>query len=113
MPDYPEQNGHRPFHHLVCMQAAAYQNGIWIAATAKAGRENGVDMLGHSCIISPSGDVVALSQGLGDETVVYRCDLDLATYFKGFHGLEQNRRPEHYGLIAEPWPAGRTRAAGD
>ncbi len=41
LPDYPEQNAHRAFHHLVCMQAAAYQNGIWIAATAKAGREEG------------------------------------------------------------------------
>jgi predicted amidohydrolase len=113
MPDYPEQNGHRPFHHLVCMQAAAYQNGIWIAASAKAGREAGVDMMGHSCIIAPSGDVVALSQGLGDETVVYRCDLDMAAYYKKFHGLEENRRPEHYGLIAEPSGGLISRAAGE
>ncbi|MBI1777116.1 MAG: N-carbamoyl-D-amino-acid hydrolase [Proteobacteria bacterium] len=101
LPDYPEQNAHRPFHHLVCMQSAAYQNGVWIVATAKAGREEGVDMLGHSCIIAPSGDVAALSQGLGDEIVAYRCDLDMAPYYKNFFGLEQNRRPEHYAIIAE------------
>ncbi len=113
LPDYPEQNAHRAFHHLVCMQAAAYQNGIWIAATAKAGREEGVDMLGHSCIIAPSGDVVALSQGVGDETVVYRCDLGMARYYKEFFGLDRNRRPEHYGIIAQTRRGGRTERAGD
>lgn len=113
LPDYPEQNAHRAFHHLVCMQAAAYQNGIWIAATAKAGHEEGVDMLGHSCIIAPSGDVVALSQGVDDETVVYRCDLGMAPYYKEFFGLARNRRPEHYGIIAQTRGGARTERAGD
>jgi predicted amidohydrolase len=113
LPDYPEQNAHRAFHHLVCMQAAAYQNGIWIAATAKCGREEGVDMLGLSCIIAPSGDIVALSQGVGDETVVYRCDLDMAPYYKAFFGLERNRRPEHYGIIAHAAGARRAERAAD
>jgi predicted amidohydrolase len=99
LPDWPDQNAHRAFHHLICMQAAAYQNGIWIAAAAKAGREEGVDMLGHSCIIAPSGDVVALSQGLADELICYRCDLDLARYYKSFFDFEANRRPEHYGNL--------------
>ena len=105
MPDYPEQNEHRAFHHLICMQAAAYQNGIWIVATAKAGREEGVDMLGHSCIVAPSGSIVAQSYGFGDELVAARIDLSLAGYFKSFHGLFTNRRPEHYGAIAAPSPA--------
>lgn len=104
MPDYPEQNEHRAFHHLVCMQAAAYQNGIWIVATAKAGREEGVDMLGHSCVIAPTGSIVAQSYGFGDELVAARIDLSLAGYFKSFHGLFTNRRPEHYAAIAAPTP---------
>jgi predicted amidohydrolase len=102
LPDWPDQNGHRVFHHLVCMQAAAYQNGIWIVATAKAGQEEGVDMLGHSCIIAPSGDLVALSQSLGDELITYRCDLDLAPYYKKFFDFEANRRPQHYRNLASP-----------
>ena len=97
----------------MCMQSAAYQNGIWVAASAEAGREAGVDMMGHSCIIAPSGDVVALSQTLGDEVIAYRCDLDMAAYYKSVHGLDENRRPEHYGLIAEPVGVRRARAAGD
>jgi predicted amidohydrolase len=102
LPDWPDQNAHRVFHHLVCMQAAAYQNGLWIVAAAKAGREEGVDMMGHSCIIAPSGEVVAVSHSLGDEIVSYRCDLVLSSSAKSFHDLEKNRRPEHYGLIARP-----------
>jgi len=101
LPDWPDQNAHRAFHHLLCMQAAAYQNGLWIVATAKAGREEGVDMLGHSCVIAPSGDVVALSHGLGDEIVSYKCDLALSPYFKSFYDFEKNRKPEHYGLLTE------------
>ena len=107
MPDHPEQNEHRAFHHLVCMQAAAYQNGIWIVATAKAGREEGVDMLGHSCIIAPTGSVVAQSYGFGDELVSARIDLSLAGYFKSFHGLFTNRRPGQYGAIVAPSPPTR------
>jgi predicted amidohydrolase len=100
LPDWPDQNAHRAFHHLVCMQAAAYQNGLWVVATAKAGREEGVDMLGHSCVIAPTGDVVALSTGLGDELVPYKCDLDLSPYYKSFYDFAKNRKPEHYGIIA-------------
>jgi predicted amidohydrolase len=99
LPDWPDQNAHRAFHHLVCMQAAAYQNGVWIVATAKAGREEGVDMMGHSCIIAPSGDVVSLSHSLGDELIVHRCDLDMAPYYKKFFDFERNRRPEHYAIL--------------
>lgn len=99
LPDWPDQNAHRAFHHLVCMQSAAYQNGIWIVASAKAGREEGVDMLGHSCVIAPSGDVVALASTLGDELVAYRGDLDMAPYFKSFYDFGRNRRPEQYGQL--------------
>ncbi|MBM3597571.1 MAG: N-carbamoyl-D-amino-acid hydrolase [Alphaproteobacteria bacterium] len=101
MPDWPDQNALRAFHHLVCMQSAAYQNGLWIVASAKAGREDGFDLLGHSCIIAPSGEVVALSSTLADELVPYRCDIDLAPYYKSFHDFERNRRPDQYeGLLA-------------
>ncbi len=104
LPDWPEQNEHRAMHHLIPMQAAAYQNGLWIVATAKAGREEGVDMLGHSCIIAPTGSIVAQSYGFGDELVSARIELSLAGYFKSFHGLFTNRRPAHYGAIVAPSP---------
>jgi predicted amidohydrolase len=102
MPDWPEQNELRVLHHLVPMQAAAYQNGIWIAAAAKAGREEGVEMLAHSCVIAPSGEVVALTRGRGDELIAYECDLEMSAAYKRFHDVARNRKPQHYGLIAAP-----------
>ena len=104
LPDWPDQNEHRAFHHLVPMQSAAYQNGLWIVASAKAGREEGVDMLAHSCIIAPTGSIVAQSYTFGDELVAARIDLSLAGYFKSFHGLFSNRRPAHYGMVAASIP---------
>jgi hypothetical protein len=58
-------------------------------------------MLAHSCVVAPSGDVVALSRSSGDEIIAYRCDLDLSPYYKSFFDFERNRRPEHYGIITE------------
>ena len=106
LPDWPDQNDLRVFHHLVCMQAAAYQNGIWIVAAAKCGVEEGVPLLGHSCIIAPSGQVIAASQSLGDELIVARADIGLAQYYKGFFDVARNLHPEMYAtsLCPEPPP---------
>jgi predicted amidohydrolase len=95
--------GHlRMFHHLITMQAGAYQNGTWVVASAKAGREDGVDMMGGSCIVAPTGEVVAMASTLDDELVVARCDLDIGTYIKQtVFNFKKHRRIEHYGLITE------------
>jgi predicted amidohydrolase len=101
LPDAPEQNALRTFHHLVPMQAAAYQNGTWIVASAKAGCEEGCDMMGQSCIIAPSGELVAISSTLDDELVPYRIDLEMTEPYKRFFNFEMYRRPECYRLIVE------------
>ena len=41
------------------MQAGAYQNGTWVVGVAKGGVEEGVDSLAQSCIVAPSGQIVA------------------------------------------------------
>lgn len=113
LPDTPEQNALRTFHHLVPMQAAAYQNGMWIVATAKAGHEDGCDMMGQSCVIAPSGEVVALATGLGDELVCCRIDLDATRAYKRFFDFDTYRRPQAYRLIVDrqgvgpPLPPGK------
>ena len=100
LPDNPAQNALRKLHHLMPMQAAAYQNGTWIVAAAKAGHEDGCDMMGHSCVIAPSGEVVALSSTLEDELVPYCIDLDATAEYKRFFDFATYRRPECYGPIA-------------
>ncbi|RBI68961.1 N-carbamoyl-D-amino-acid hydrolase [Roseovarius sp. TE539] len=102
LPDNPRQNPLRKMHHLMPMQAAAYQNGLWIVAAAKAGMEEGCHMMGHSCVIAPSGEVVALSSGDGDELLPYRIDLDATAEYKRFFDFATYRRPNAYGLLTEP-----------
>jgi predicted amidohydrolase len=101
IPDSPELDHLCDFHHLLSMQSGAYQNGCWVVGVAKAGVEEGVSQIGQTAIIAPSGEVVAKSSTLGDELVVYRCDLDLVRPYKErLFNFAKHRRIEHYQLIA-------------
>jgi predicted amidohydrolase len=90
----------RMFHNHVTMQSGAYQNSTWVVGVAKAGNEDGNELMGGSCIIAPSGEIVALCRSLGDELVVADCDLDACTFGKTtIFNFAAHRRPEHYGSI--------------
>ncbi len=92
----------RAFHNHLSMQAGAYQNGAWVVGVAKAGREEGIDMMGRSVIISPTGEIVAQSLTLEDELIVAKCDLEAGRYLRETtFDFAAHRRPEHYGLIVE------------
>jgi predicted amidohydrolase len=92
----------RMFHHLVTMQANAYQNGTWVLAAAKAGKEDGFAMIGGSCIIAPTGEIVAQAITEADEVITATCDLDFGAYIKQtIFNFEKHRRIEHYKLITE------------
>jgi predicted amidohydrolase len=91
-----------PFHNHLVMQAGAYQNATWVVGVAKAGAEEGFNMIGQTCIVAPSGEIVAQCATLGDELVVRDCDLDLgAPYRADIFNFKAHRRPEHYRLIVE------------
>ncbi|HEY2111733.1 MAG TPA: N-carbamoyl-D-amino-acid hydrolase [Dongiaceae bacterium] len=91
-----------PFHNHLVMQSGAYQNATWVVGVAKAGREEGFDMIGQTCIIAPSGEIVAQCATMGDELVIRKCDLDFAKpYRTDIFNFAAHRRPEHYGLITE------------
>jgi N-carbamoyl-D-amino-acid hydrolase len=55
----PSQDILQGFHNSLVMQSGAYQNGTWVIGVAKGGVEEGVDSLAQSCIIAPSGQIVA------------------------------------------------------
>src|SRR6201991_5172776 len=76
-PPAPEHDDVSTFHNRLVMQAGAYQNGTFVVGVAKAGVEEGVDHIGGSCIIAPSGEIVAACATKGDEIALARCDLDL------------------------------------
>ena len=101
-PPDPSQDALAGFHNQLVMQAGAYQNGTWVVGVAKGGVEEGVDSLAQSCVIAPSGQVVAQAVTAGDEVVVAECDLDWCDrYKKTLFDFARYRRPEMYGAITE------------
>ena len=99
VPD-PSQDILQGFHNSLVMQAGAYQNGSWVVGVAKGGVEEGVDSLGQSAIIAPSGQIVAQAYTTGDELLVARCDLDWCKRYKEtLFDFDRYRRPEVYGSI--------------
>ena len=102
-PRAPELYHLQDFHNHLSLQAGAYQNGTWVAAAAKAGREENCDLIGGSCIVAPSGEIVARCETLADELITWDCDLNLCqTIQNNIFNFALHREPENYGLIVQP-----------
>ncbi len=102
-PQVPEHDHLQGFHNHVVMQASAYQNGCWILACAKAGKEEGCDLLGQSCIIAPTGEIIAQASTLGDELIVGDCDFERTREIKeNIFNFDLHRVPEEYQIICAP-----------
>jgi predicted amidohydrolase len=90
----------RMFHHLLSLQAGAYQNAAWVLAAAKCGAEDGHAMIGGSAIVAPTGEIAALAQTEEDELITTTLDLELGEYLRRtVFNFAKHRRTEHYGLI--------------
>ena len=101
-PPAPEHDALSDFHNQLSMQGGAYANATWVVGVAKAGVEEGCALIGGSCIIAPTGQIVAQAVTLGDELVVACCDLDLAKSYKATtFNFARHRQPEQYRMIVE------------
>jgi len=99
VPD-PSQDILQGFHNALVMQSGAYQNGTWVVGVAKGGIEEGVDSLGQSMIVAPSGQIVAQALTTDDELIFATCDMDWCKRYTGtLFDFDRYRRPEVYGRI--------------
>lgn len=95
--------------HLLSVRAGAYQNAVWVLAAGKSGNEDEQHLIGGSCVVAPSGDVVARAVGDGDELVVSEYDSTRAEpYRHEMFNFGKHRLPEEYSAITEQ----RDRALG-
>jgi hypothetical protein len=102
-PPDPEQDHLQAFHNHLVMASGAYQNGMFVVGVAKAGVEEGVELLAESQIIAPSGEVVAQAATAGDELVIAVCDLERCERYKQtVFDFRRYRRPSMYGPITAP-----------
>lgn len=98
----PSQDPLQSFHSHLVMQAGAYQNGCFVIGVAKGGKEEGVDSLADSCVIAPTGRIIALTAHTGDELAIADINLDLCKNYKEtLFQFDRYRRPDAYGLITE------------
>ena len=98
----PEHDHLQDFHNHLVMQAGAYQNGTWVVGVAKAGKEEDCDLIGGTCVIAPTGEIVAQCQSLDDEVITYQCDLDRCREIQdNIFNLALHRVPAAYRLITE------------
>ncbi|MCY1365728.1 N-carbamoyl-D-amino acid hydrolase [compost metagenome] len=92
----------RMHHHLLSLQAGAYQHACWVAAAAKAGVEEGNPMIGGSCIVAPTGEIMVRAFSEDDEVINFVCDLSVSEHYRAnIFNFAAHRRPEHYGMIVE------------
>jgi predicted amidohydrolase len=99
---YAEPPHRRAFYNHLCVQAGAYQNSTWVVSVAKAGCEDGQDLMGGTCIVSPHGEIIAQTVSTGDELIVANCDMDLCKDGKeNMFNFTKHRRPEFYSEITD------------
>src|ERR1019366_10768540 len=90
----------RVFHSHLCVQAGAYQNATFAVATAKAGIEDGCELFGHSIIVNPQGEIIAMASSWADELITANLELDLCMLGRTtIFAFEKHRRPEAYQRI--------------
>src|SRR4029079_3957321 len=85
-------------HHLRVFHC--YQNSCFAVATAKAGTEDGCELFGHSVIVNPQGEIIAMATSWDDELIAADCNLDMCTLGRTtIFAFEKHRRPEAYERI--------------
>jgi predicted amidohydrolase len=89
-------------HNELVLRAGAYENSLFVVGVAKAGVEDGLELIGGSCIVSPLGEVLAKASSTGDELVAARIDLDQMLPARARWNFFGRRHPEHYGLLTQP-----------
>ena len=102
-PPAPEHDHLQYFHNDLSIQAGCYQNGLWAVAVAKAGREEGCELIGGSLIVAPTGEIVAKAASQGDEVITAEIDLDRCGEIRrNIFNFALHREPADYAPITRP-----------
>lgn len=92
----------RVAHSHLAARAGCYQNACFGISVAKAGIEDGNELIGNSIIVDPQGEIIAEASSWDDELITAdlnldQCNLGRTTVFN----FAAHRRPEHYRRIVD------------
>jgi len=85
----------------------AYENGVYYVFSNAVGIDHDTIKTGNAMIIDAMGEIVAESHALGDDVVLGLCTPEKIEQSGGRRYLRA-RRPELYGKLVEPHPAGHS-----
>jgi N-carbamoyl-D-amino-acid hydrolase len=86
----------------LCMRSGAYANACFVVGIAKAGVEDGMELIGGSSVITPQGQIIAKASTTGDELISAIIDLDQMTPVRKRWNFLGRRQPQHYGGLLDP-----------
>ncbi len=86
----------------LCMRSGAYANACFVVGIAKAGVEDGIELIGGSSVINPQGQIIAKASTTGDELITALIDLDQMTPVRKRWNFLGRRQPQHYGSLLDP-----------
>lgn len=102
-PPAPEHDHLQYFHNELSVQAGCYQNGLWAVAVAKAGMEEGSELIGGSIIVAPTGEILARAASSGDEVITAEINLDRCVEIRAnVFNFALHREPQDYADITAP-----------
>jgi predicted amidohydrolase len=86
----------------LCMRSGAYANACFVVGIAKAGVEDGMELIGGSSVINAQGQIIAKASTTGDELISALIDLDQMTPVRKRWNFLGRRQPQHYDVLLEP-----------
>ena len=99
-PDHPDFDTEPLWRQTIIGHAIA--NGLFVVVPNRWGNEGLVSFYGSSFIVDPYGRVLARAQREGDEVLIADLDLDQRRDWLELFPFFGTRRPDTYGLIANP-----------
>lgn len=92
----------RVAHSHLAARAGCYQNACFGISVAKAGVEDGNELIGNSIIVDPQGEIIAEASSWDDELITADLNLDQCTLGRTtVFNFAAHRRPEHYRRIVD------------
>ena len=91
---------HRSSIWELALRSRAFENGVYVVAANRVGREGVRQHLGRSMIVDPRGTKLVEASSEVEELLVHEIDLDAVSALRKKFPWWRDRRPELYGAIS-------------
>jgi N-carbamoylputrescine amidase len=83
----------------------AQENGVYFVSVNRSGMQGQTQLMGHSVVAAPSGEIIAASETAEEDVVRVELTEERLLAYRGTLSIFRDRRPELYGKLVEPFGA--------